>query len=83
VGAFLVKLDRQLPTFGRLHTFLREHPALIWALGFPLVLDSSHPFGFNCEASLPTQRHFSRKLSELPNEVLHNLLDDQISRLTR
>lgn len=37
VGAFLVKLDQQLPTFGRLHRFLREHPALIWSLGFPYV----------------------------------------------
>lgn len=78
VGAFLVKLDQQLPTFGRLHRFLREHPALIWALGFPLATDYTTSCGFNIEDSLPTQRHFSRKLSEIPNEVLQNLLDTQV-----
>lgn len=78
VGAYLVKLERQIPTFSQLRRFLREHPALIWALGFPLVSDPAQPFGFDIEASLPTQRHFSRKLSELPNGVLQNLLDGQV-----
>lgn len=81
VGTFLVKLDQRLPTFGRVHRFLREHPALIWALGFPLVPDPLSPYGFNIEASLPTQRHFSRKLSEIPNEILQNLLDAQVAAL--
>ncbi len=81
VGAFLVKLDRQLPTFGGMYRFLREHPALIWALGFPLAPDHNSSYGFNVEASLPTQRHLNRKLSEIPNEVLQNLLDAQVSEL--
>jgi len=81
VGAYLVKLDQQLVTFGSLRRFLRDHPALIWGLGFPLVNDSTQPHRFNVEASLPTQRHFSRKLSEIPNEVLQNLLDGQVSWL--
>lgn len=80
-GAFLVKLDQQLPTFGALHRFLRQHPALIWALGFPLVTDSSQPHGFDLEASLPTQRHFSHKLSAMPNEIMQNLLDGQVTWL--
>lgn len=78
VGAYLVKLERQLLTFGSLYRFLREHPGLIWALGFPLVPDPLAAYGFNIEAALPTQRHFSRKLSELPNDVLQNLLDAQV-----
>ena len=81
VGAFLVKLDQQLPTFGRLHRFLRQHPALIWALGFPLVADTSYPHRFDAEASLPTQRHFCHKLGVIPNEILQNLLDGQITWL--
>jgi len=81
IGAYVVKLDQQLTTFGRLRRFLRDHPALIWALGFPLVPDPTQAQRFNIEASLPTQRHFSRKLSELPNEVLQNLLDGQVSWL--
>jgi hypothetical protein len=81
IAAYLVKLDQQLVTFGSLRRFLRDHPALIWALGFPLVNDPSQPHRFNVEASLPTQRHFSRKLSEIPNDVLQNLLDGQVSWL--
>jgi len=78
VGSFLLKLDQRLPTFGHLHRFLRRHPALIWALGFPLAPEPLSPYAFNIEASLPTQRHFSRKLSEIPNEILQNLLDAQV-----
>lgn len=81
VGAFLVKLDQQLPTFGRLHCFLRQHPALVWALGFPLVPDAGQPHGFDVEASLPSQRHFSHKLNAMPNELLQNLLDGQVAWL--
>ena len=79
VGAYLVKLERQIPTFGQLRRFLREHPALVWALGFPLVKDVKQPIGFDVEASLSSQRHFSRKLREIPNEVLQNLLDGQVA----
>jgi len=81
IGAYLVKLDQQLPTFGRLHRFLRDHPALIWALGFPLVPDRSQPHQFNIEASLPTQRHFCQRLKSLPNDILQNLLDSQVAWL--
>lgn len=81
VGAFLVKLDQQLPTFGRLHRFLRQHPGLVWALGFPLLPDPSQPHRFDVEASLPTQRHFCHKLNAIPNEILQNLLDGQVTWL--
>jgi hypothetical protein len=81
VGAYLVKLDQQLSTFGRLHRFLRQHPALIWALGFPLVPDATQPHRFDIEASLPRQQHFSHRLSTLPNDILQNLLDSQVSWL--
>jgi hypothetical protein len=75
VGAYLVKLDQRLPNFGMLRRFLRTHPALIWALGFPLVPGARH---FDADASLPSQRHFSKKLSSLPNEILQTLLDGQV-----
>lgn len=75
VGAYLVKLDQRLPTFGALRRFLRAHPALVWALGFPLIPD---PHRFDADASLPSQRHFSKKLSSLPNELLQTLLDGQV-----
>jgi hypothetical protein len=78
VGAYLVKLDQSLPTFGALRTFLRRHPALVWALGFPLL---PHAHRFDTDLSLPSQRHFSKKLSSLPNDILQTLLDGQVSWL--
>lgn len=78
VGAYLVKLEQGLPTFGALRSFLRRHPALVWALGFPLL---PHPHRFQTDLSLPSQRHFSKKLTTLPNEVLQTLLDGQVNWL--
>ena len=78
IGAYLVKLERQLPTFGVLRRFLREHPALIWALGFPLIPRRGAIGGFDPDASLPSQNHFTKKLRLLPNEVLQALLDAQV-----
>ena len=78
IGAYLLKLDQALPTFGVLRSFLRRHPSLVWALGFPLI---PHPHQFDADLCLPSQRHFSRKLSTLPNEILQTLLDSQVSWL--
>jgi hypothetical protein len=80
VGAYLVKLERGLPTFGALRQFLREHPALIWALGFPLVQTTGTGSSFDPDASLPSHNHFTKKLSLIPNEVLQSLLDGQVMR---
>ncbi len=82
IGAFLVKLDQGLPTIGHLHRFLLEHPALIWALGFPLVTGGG-PYGFDPGASLPTPRYFTEVLRQLPQPPLQKLLDGQVNRLRR
>lgn len=79
VGAYLVQLEHALPTFGALRRFLRDHPALIWALGFPLVTTPSG--ALDVEACLPSQQHFSKKLTRLPNGVLQGLLDSQVGWL--
>lgn len=81
VGAYLVRLDQQLTTFGRLRRYLRQHPGLMWALGFPLPDSHRCPDARTIEAALPTQRHFARKLSRIPNEVLQSLLDSQVEWL--
>jgi hypothetical protein len=60
--------------------FLVQHPALVWALGFPLHLADT-PHGFDANASLPSTRHFNRVLRALPNEHLQSLLDAQVSYL--
>lgn len=83
IGAYLVRLEQQLPTFGRLHRFLVEHPALLWALGFPATGNGRYHQPFDPEHSLPTQGHFTKKLSQLPNELLQTLLEGQVAWLQR
>lgn len=83
IGAYLVKAEHRLPTFGALRRFLREHPALIWALGFPLIPRRGAYGGFDADASLPTHDHLTKKLAFLPNELLQVLLDAQAATLQR
>lgn len=78
-AACLVKLDQHLVSMGHLRQYLADHPALLWLLGFPLVTDPKQPWGFNPEASLPTQRHFTRMLRQIPNTFFQILLDSTIS----
>lgn len=61
VGAYLLKLEEGLQGFGQLHRYLRAHPGLLWALGFPET-GSGRTKPFDPTVSLPTQEHFSRKL---------------------
>jgi hypothetical protein len=79
VGAYLIKLERGLSSFGALRRFLREHPALIWSLGFPLIPQRGAVVGFDPDASLPSHNHFTKKLSLIPNETLQTLLDAQVA----
>ena len=75
IAACLVKLDQQMRTMSTLRQFLVEHPALTWALGFPLTASAHTTWGFDAAASLPTHRHFTRMLRQIPNAVLQCLLD--------
>jgi hypothetical protein len=77
--ASLVKVDQQLRSMGALHRYLVEHPALVWLAGFPLVKSRRYPWGFDAEASLPTQRHFTRLLRTMPNQPLQYLLDSSVN----
>jgi hypothetical protein len=81
VAACLVKLDQHLPYMSNLRQYLVEHPTLVWVLGFPLVASSHYPWGFDVDASLPTQRHFARLLRRIPNDSLQFLLDDTVRLL--
>ncbi len=81
LGAYLIKLDQELSNMQQLHRFLATHPALVWALGFPLSQSNQAPHGFDARASLPTPRHFNRVLSEYPQTILHWLLSSQVKHL--
>jgi hypothetical protein len=81
-AAYLVKLNEGKKSMSDLRDFIRDHPALLWLLGFPLVLSKAAPLGFDPEASLPTARHLTRMLRTMPNAVLQVLLADSV-RLIR
>jgi len=78
VAACLVKLDQQFAYMSQPRHYLVDHPALVWLLGFPLVPSRDYPWGFDADASLPTQRHFARLLARVPNANLQFLLDQTV-----
>ena len=81
VAACLVKLDCGLTYMSQLRQYLVDHPALAWVLGFPLVASPQFSWGFDVEASLPTQRHLTRMLRQVPNASLQFLLGDTVQLL--
>jgi hypothetical protein len=81
-AACLLKLNEGLVSMDDLRQYLVEHPAFIWLLGFPLVRSSKFSCGFDPSASLPTQRHLTRMLRTIPNQVLQFLLTESV-RLIR
>lgn len=78
VLAELIRLEEGLKTLRQLRRFLREHPSLIWLLGLPLYPAPHEPHGFNTRRSLPTQRHLTRMLRQLPNAALQVLLSESV-----
>jgi hypothetical protein len=78
VAACLVKLDQHITHMSQLREYLVDHPALVWALGFPLVPSKAFHWGFDVAASLPTQRHFTYMLRHVPQTNLQFLLDDTV-----
>jgi hypothetical protein len=77
-AACLVKLNEGLESMGDLRQYLVEHPALIPLLGFTESHSQTHPLGFDPDASLPTTRHLTRMLREIPNAALQFLLADSL-----
>jgi len=80
-AACLVKLDQQLPHMSHLCQFLVDNPALVWVLGFPVTPSHQQPGSFDVEQSLPTQRHLTRMLRQMPNAALQCLLDSSVDLL--
>jgi hypothetical protein len=75
-AACLLKLNEHLVSMGDLRQYLLEHPAFIWLLGFPLVPSLRHSCGFDPNASLPTERHLTKLLRKVPNQVMQFLFQD-------
>ena len=81
VAAYLVKLNEGLRSMGKLRTYLLEHPALVWSLGFPLVAAPTAGQGFDVARSVPTRRQLGRVLRELDNAAAQFLLDGTVHLL--
>ena len=81
VAAFLVKLHEDKRYMADLRTYLIEHPALVYLLGFPRQPDPTAPHGFDVQASVPDRRHLSRVLRTLPNAALQFLLTASVELL--
>lgn len=80
-AACLIKLDQHLPYMSHLRQYLLDHPALVWLLGFPLTPSRHTPWRFDSDASLPTARHFTRLLRQMPNDSLQFLLTETVRLL--
>jgi hypothetical protein len=74
VAAYLIKLNEGKRYMSDLRSYLLEHPALVWLIGFPLVPDPHAQYGFDVAASLPDRRQLGRVLRELPNPAAQFLL---------
>jgi len=81
VAALLVKLDKGLPSMPKLREYLVEQPALVWVLGFPLAASADYSWGYDVDRSLPTHRHMSRLLRELPVAQCQFLLRSSVQLL--
>jgi hypothetical protein len=81
VAAFLVKLHEDKRFMSDLRSFLIEHPALVWWLGFARADDPTAPHGFAIAETVPKRRHFSTVLRTLPNDALQFLLSASVELL--
>ncbi len=81
-AAYLVKLQEDKRYMSDLRTYLIEHPALVYWLGFARVPDPTAPHGFQIAASVPTRRQLGTVLRTLPNSALQFLLSASIQVLT-
>lgn len=80
-AACLVKLDQRLSSMAQLRVFLVENPALAWMFGFPVRPRRPFHSDFDVDAALPTPRHFTRLLRQIPNQCLQHLLDSSVALL--
>ena len=81
VAAFLVKLHEDKRYMSDLRTFLLEHRALVYYLGFPRSPDPTAPHGFDLSATVPSRRQFGRVLRSMPNDALQFLLSATVDLL--
>ncbi len=78
MAAELIRLNEHVPSMAALHRFLLEHAGFISLLGFPLAIDPTSALGFHPLASLPSARHLTYLLRQLPAATVQFLLADSV-----
>ena len=79
--AFLIRIKQGLIYTTQLRDLLVKHPLLVIELGFHLVLDPTHPDGFDVERTLPGRYWLGEKLRLLDRDLLHDLLAATVTAL--
>ena len=79
--AFLIRVKEGLIYSSQVRAFLLTHPLLVIELGFHLVLDPAHPYGFDVEQTLPTRFWLGEKLRRLDPSLLTDLLAGTVHAL--
>lgn len=81
VKALLLKVQERLPYITRLRAFLVEHPLLVLEVGFRPLEDSSQPWGFDVERTVPGERWLRHQQQTIDQQLLHALLADTVHTL--
>lgn len=81
VKALLIKLCEHKEYITHLRSFLVEHPLLVLELGFHPVLDSTQPYGFDVERTVPGARWLRHGQQHLDNALLQALLRGTVHAL--
>ncbi len=79
--AFLLRIREGMLYTTHLRRFLRRHPLLVIELGFRLVLDTSAPYGFDLEQTLPCEFWLREKLRSFDPVLLQALLQGTVHAL--
>ena len=81
IKAFLIRIREGMLYTTQLRRFLLRHPLLVVDVGFRLVLDTSAPYGFDLEHTLPCEFWLREKLRSFDPTLLQALLQSTVRAL--
>ncbi len=81
IKALLIKLCEHKEDITEVRAFLVEHPLLVLELGFRPVPDTTAPYGFDREHTVPCARWLRHWQQHLDNALLHDLLGQTVAAL--
>jgi hypothetical protein len=81
IKSFLVRINEGFIYNSRLRKFLLEHPLLVIELGFQLEPDYNARYGFNYNATVPSEVWLRARLRTLDQNLLRDLLNATVAAL--